>query len=119
MKKCKKEVSVTYFEKIKEVYIDEINVGDIVYLKFILPTNRGRGEGEMYGKITKITKCYFWILPYCDARFKVNHQFTSSIEFRNENQEKDAKKLSQERIRELWIASVEERIEIREFDCIQ
>ena len=73
------EQEYTFFEKQEIVSIDEVNTGEQVYLKVESPLNYGNREMEYYGRIEKITPCYFWILEYCLVSRGTNDWLTSEI----------------------------------------
>ena len=57
----------TVFRKVMKTNIDAVKPGDVVYIKMRNPQHYGLRELEYYGRITKITACYFWIAEYCDG----------------------------------------------------
>lgn len=111
--KYTKEESITYFEKVKPVSIDDIVVNDIVYLKIESPLKYGIRELKFYGKIIKITKEYFYIIPYCNA--VTNDWKTSQIEMLEKNIKKYTKQWSKKRILELYLVNTKVKNEIREY----
>ena len=117
MMKYEKECNITYFKKIKELSIDEVNEGDIVYLKVNSPLNYGIRELEYWGKIIKKTNCFFWITEYGTATWRIDHQDTDIVKKHDENVEKYTKKWEKKSICELWIASTEQKIETRIYEC--
>ncbi len=59
MYKHEEEVDRTYFKKIKKTVIDEVNEGDVIYLKV---RNAGKStirHWEYYGKLIKKTNHFF------------------------------------------------------------
>lgn len=111
--KYTREVSITYFEKIKSVSIDDINVNDIVYIKIESPLKYGIRELQYYGRIVKKTKEYFYILPYCNA--VTSDWKTSQIELLEKNQKRYIKQWSKKRIIELYLVKTKIQTEIREY----
>lgn len=69
MEKYLKNTSITYFAKVKEIDINN-SLNKTVYLKVKSPLNYGIKSWEYYGRITKVTKCYFEIIEYCDGNLK-------------------------------------------------
>ena len=57
----------TIFRKLIATDINSVRPGDVVYIKMWNPKHYGIRELEFYGRIIKITKCYFWIAEYCDG----------------------------------------------------
>lgn len=108
-----KEESITYFEKVKPISIDDVVANDIVYLKIESPLRYGVRELKYYGKIIKITKEYFYILTYCNA--VTNDWKTSQIELLENNLKKYTKQWSKKRILELYLVKTKVKNEIREY----
>ena len=79
LKKCIKVVNCTFFNRLRSISINDIKEGDIVYIKVKSPLNYGVSEWEYYGRIIKITKCYFQILHYFEASMGINECRTESI----------------------------------------
>lgn len=67
MENQSKKTSKTIFSKTCPTNIDSIKPGDIVYIKVNNPLRYGVRELEYYGRISKITDCYFWIAEYCNG----------------------------------------------------
>lgn len=115
MRKYKKEVDITYFKKDKKVQIDEISVGQLIYLKIESPLNYGVSDWYFYGKLVKVTKQYFEILIYCDA-YRINDWHTQQIEMKEQSPEKYTKKWAKKRIKEIYTIKTERKVEVREYE---
>ena len=62
-----KNVSRTYFRKESLTTIDDVRIGDVVFIEIWSPLSYGIRKMSYFGKITKVTKCFFWIIPYVDG----------------------------------------------------
>ena len=76
MEKHIKNKSITYFDKVEEININ-YSLNKIVYLKVKSPLKYGIKSLEYYGRVTKVTKCYFEIIEYCDG--SLNYWYTNEI----------------------------------------
>ena len=65
--KYEKEKDMTYFKKTKKTTIDEVNEGDVIYLKVRNPSKSTIRHVEYYGKLMKKNNIYFDILEYTDG----------------------------------------------------
>ena len=110
MKKYTKKVSLTYFKKIKEISIEN-SINKIVYLEVNSPLNYGVKTFSYFGKIVKVTKCYFDILEYCTA--DIDNCSTQQILMKENN--KRVKKWSKKSIRKLIEVSTDEKEEFVEY----
>ena len=113
MTKTIKDVDVTFFKKVEEVSVDDVNPGDIVYVKVKSRLNYGIREWEYYGRIVKKTNCYIWFVEYCNA-YKNDNWNTESIEQR-EQSEKCIGKWSKNSVLELWKVTTEKKIVTKEY----
>jgi len=111
MEKYKKIVNMTYFTKGKKIDIND-SIDRIVYLEVDSPLNYGARTWDYYGRIVKITNCYFWIIEYCDGF--LNSWQKDQIQ-RAEN-EHLAKKWHKKSIRKLYEVKTEEKNEEIEYE---
>lgn len=82
LKKNIKNVNITYFTKLKEIDIKDA-YNKIVYLEVNSPLSYGLKIWNYYGRIVKITNCYFEILEYCTANF--DYWYTDQISKKEKN----------------------------------
>lgn len=109
-----KKVNITYFIKNKKITIEDVNIGDIVFVKVKSPLNYGIREVPYYGKIMKKTNCYFEILEYYGG-FDLDNWKTEQIKLKENNKEKYTKKWAKKSILEMYSIKTEEKVEIRKF----
>lgn len=114
MHKYKKEVGITYFKKEYKTTIDDVNVGDIIFIKVKSPLNYGISEIPFYGKLVKKTKYYFDILEYY-GQFDIDNWHTEQINLKENNPKKYTKRWAKKSIIEIYNVSTEEKTEIKEF----
>ena len=76
MEKYTKKINITHFAKDEEINIDDAT-NRIVYLEVNSPLNYGLRTWEYYGRIVKVTKCYFEIIEYCDGN--TDYWYTDEI----------------------------------------
>ena len=98
------------FNKEKEIDIND-SLNKIVYLEVDSPLNYGMRTWEFYGRIVKVTKCYFEIINYCTA--DVDNWNTEQILIKE--QEQTSKKWAKKSIRKLYEVKTEERTEEKEY----
>lgn len=111
-KKETRLVNHTYFQKKTQKTIDDVNVGDIVFIKIWSPLNYGNREWIFYGRIAKITKCFFWITEYAEANWTFDtYCNTETISKRNTNPAPYTKQWAKSRLLEIWSAATEEKAE--------
>ena len=110
MEKYTKIVNVTYFIKEKEIDIDD-SINKIVYLEVDSPLNYGMRTWKYYGRIVKVTKCYFEILEYCTAQ--VDNWNTEQILIKEKKH--SSKKWAKKSIQKLYEVKTEEKIEEKEY----
>ena len=79
LEKYTKEVDVTYFKKIKRVSIEDVPVGSLVYLKVDSHSKTTIRELEYYGRILKITPCFFVFLGYFKSLCRLDNWNTEEI----------------------------------------
>lgn len=115
MNKYKKEVELTYFNKRQKTTIDDIKDGEIIYLKVNSPLNYGIREWEYFGKLVKITKCYFYILEYCNAP-NLGYWYSQEIKNKESTPNCYTKKWAKKSIREIWTVDTENKKEVMEFE---
>lgn len=110
MEKYKKIVDMTYFTKTKEINIDDA-LNKIVYLEVDSPLNYGIKTWNYYGRIIKITNCFFEIIEYCDGC--IDHWKTNYI--LKKDQTKHSKKWAKKNIQKLYEVTSEEKKEEIEY----
>ena len=111
-KKETRLVNHTYFQKKTQKTIDDVNVGDIVFIKIWSPLNYGNREWIFYGRIAKITKCFFWITEYAEANWTFDtYCNTETISKRNTTPAPYTKQWAKSRLLEIWSAATEEKAE--------
>lgn len=100
----------TYFQKKEQTTIDDIHVGDLVFIKIWSPLHYGNRELIYYGKIAKITKCFFWITEYTEG-FWTSDTYcdTKTIEKRDANPEHYTKQWAKSRLLEVWTVKTKQR----------
>lgn len=111
MEKYTKMINMTYFTKGEKIDIDD-SLNKIVYLEVDSPLNYGVRTWDYYGRIVKITKCYFWIIEYCDGFLK--NWRTDQIQKKEEKQL--AKKWHKKSIQKLYEVKTEEKNEEIEYE---
>ena len=105
-------VSHTYFQKETRKTIDDVMVGDLVFIKIWSPLYYGSREWIFYGKIAKITKCFFWITEYAEANWTFDtYCNTESISKRNANPTPYTKQWAKSRLMEIWSATTKEKLD--------
>lgn len=107
------EDKYTYFQTQESLDIDEVVPGEIVYLKVQSPLNYGNREWEYYGKIVKISPCYFWILEYCVGDRDTKDWKTSEICRKESAPARYTKKWAKKSIIELRRVLTTEKLESR------
>lgn len=112
--KYKSTDSFTYFNKIKEVNIDEVKEGDLVYLEVKSPLQYGTYSWTFYGKITKKTKCYFYILEYCNGL--IDYCRTEQITKKESSAKPPTKQWAKKNIIKLFLVNSIEKIETRQYE---
>ncbi len=110
MEKYTKKINITYFTKDKEVNIDNA-INKVVFLEVNSPLNYGLRTWEYYGRIVKVTKCYFEIIEYCDG----NTDYWYTDEINKKENEKITKKWAKKSIQKLYCVKTENKIEKHEF----
>ncbi len=106
MKNKKEIINMTYFNKLKEIDIND-SLGKVVYLEVDSPLNYGQLIWSFYGKIVNITKCYFEIIQYCEGY--LNNWRTDQILLAESKQLK--KKWAKKSIQKLIEVKIEEKDE--------
>lgn len=104
-----KEEDMTYFKKTKKTTIDEVSEGEIVYLKVRSPLKYGLREWNYYGKITKKTNQYFYILEYTTGS---ESWYTEDIKRYEENPNPGTKKWAKKSIIEIYKVKCQEKKEL-------
>lgn len=115
MYKYTKEVDITYFKKIKTTIIENVNEGEIIYIKVYSPLNYGIKEWEYYGRLIKKTNHFFDILEYF-GNSRMNYWSTDEIEKKEENQKKYTKKWAKKSIIQICTVKTENKKELKEFE---
>jgi hypothetical protein len=115
MEEREKEIRLvehTYFKKDTQKTIDDFEVGDVVFIKIRSPLHYGNREWIFYGKITKITKCFFWITQYAEASWMSDtYCETETIARRDANAEYYAKQWAKDRLLEIWSVTTKQRVD--------
>ena len=105
-------VNHTYFQKAIQKSIDDIKIGDLVFIKIRSPLHYGNRELIYYGRIAKITKCFFWITEYAMANWTTStYCNSSSIAKYDANPEHYTKQWAKSRLLEIWSATSKEKVE--------
>ena len=105
-------VSHTYFRKEVRKTINDVKVGDLIFIKIRSPLHYGNREWIFYGKIAKITKCFFWITEYAEAWWTSDtYCDTEAIARRDANAEYYTKQWAKDRLLEIWSATAKERVD--------
>lgn len=110
MEKYTKKINITYFNKDKEIEIDD-SINKIVFLEVNSPLNYGLKTWEYYGRIVKVTKCYFEIVEYCDGN--TNYWYTDEIT--KKEKRNLTKKWAKKSIQRLFSVKTENKLEEHEF----
>lgn len=113
MCKYKKEIETTYFKKVNKTTIDDVNVGNIIFIKVKSPLNYGIREIPYYGRLVKKTKYYFDILEYY-GQFDIDNWHTEQIKIKEKNPEQYTKRWAKKSIKEIYNVITEEKTEIKE-----
>lgn len=66
MEKYTQIVRMTYFKKENKIEIEKAT-NRIVYLEVYNPHNYGPMTVNYYGRVIKVTNCFFYIIEYCDG----------------------------------------------------
>lgn len=115
MKSYTKEIEVTYFDRKEAIDIDEVSVGDNVYLEVNSPLSYGVRIWSFNGEITKITKDYFWILEYHNGFPNITKWSTEQIKIKKLNQKKYTKKWAKKSIVKLYRIDLVNKLEKIEY----
>lgn len=110
-----KEVDVTRFHKTEKVEIDDVLLGDIVYVKVKNPTKCTIHTLEYFGRITKVTKCFFWILEYCEYTWSDNSCRTDQIQKREDSKNRATKQWHKNSLIEIWKVNATRQIETHRY----
>lgn len=110
-----KEVDTTFFYKREKTTIEDVAPGDIVCIKVQSPLNYGIRELDYFGRIHKVTKCYFWIIEYLGPALEfafcpINDCSTSQVKRHDENPDIFAKKWAKSSLIDIWKADLESRV---------
>ena len=105
-------VNHTYFIKDTQRSIDDVNVGDIVFIKIRSPLHYGNREWIFYGRIQKITANFFWITEYVEASW-VSDTYcdTDTIINHDAKFEHYTKQWAKSRLIEIWSARTKQRVD--------
>lgn len=105
-------VNHTYFTKDTQKRINDVNVGDIVFIKIRSPLHYGNREWIFYGKIQKITAKFFWITEYVEASW-VSDTYcdTDTIVNHDAKFESYTKQWAKSRLIEIWSARTKQRVD--------
>lgn len=112
MYKYHKEVNITYFKKVKKAVINEVNEGEIIYLKVRSPLNYGIRDWDYYGKLIKKTNLYFDILVYTTGLDNWN---TKEIKRYERNQKQYTKRWAKKSVIEVYLVQTQEKKELVEY----
>lgn len=112
MYKYQKEVNITYFKKVKKAVINEVNEGEIIYLKVRSPLNYGIRDWDYYGKLIKKTNLYFDILVYTTGLDNWN---TKEIKRYERNQKQYTKRWAKKSVIEVYLVQTQEKKELLEY----
>ena len=112
MYKYQKEVNITYFRKVKKAVINEVNEGEIIYLKVRSPLNYGIRDWDYYGKLIKKTNLYFDILVYTTGLDNWN---TKEIKRYERNQKQYTKRWAKKSVIEVYLVQTQEKKELLEY----
>ena len=110
MEKNTKKINITYFTKDKEINIDNA-INKVVFLEVNSPLNYGLKTWEYYGRIVKVTKCYFEIIEYCDG----NTGYWYTDEINKKENKKNTKKWAKKSIQKIYDVKTEIKLEEHEF----
>lgn len=106
MDKYQKEVNKTYFKKIKKTIIDEVNEGDVIYLKVRNTRKSTIRYLEYYGKLIKKTNLFFDILQYTTGS---DNWETEDIERWERNPKLGTKRCGKKSIVEVYLVKTQEK----------
>ena len=112
MDKYQKEVNKTYLKKIKKTVIDEVNEGEVIYLKIRNPNKSTIRHLEYYGKLIKKTKDYFYILEYTYCSDSCDTEEIKRLEL---NPKPYTKRRSKKIIVEVYLVKTQEKKELVEY----
>lgn len=114
-----KQVTNRYFHKIQQCSINDVNEGDIVHITVRSPLHYGIREWSYYGKMIKITRCYFSIIQYCEASsfggVESNYCSVAHAELFDRTQKERAKRWSKDSLISIHLAAYEDKTEIKTF----
>ena len=109
MKSKKEIINMTYFERIKEINIDD-SLGKIVFLEINSPLSYGQMIWSFYGRVVNVTKYYFEIIQYCEGYLK-NWRTDQIISAERKQLKKKWAKKSIQKLFEVKIEQKDEEIE--------
>ena len=96
-----------FFYKTEKISIEDVKPGDVVRINIWNPKRYGVRELGYFGRIEKVTKCYFWILefcgPYLDSANECSVSFLSKL---FDNPEKFTKKWAKTSLVDIWRAKL-------------
>ena len=102
----------TYFVKDIQKNINDVNVGDIVFIKIRSPLHYGNKEWTFYGKIQKMTAKYFWITEYVEASWGTAiYCDTDTIVNHDAKFERYTKQWAKTRLIEIWSARTMQKVD--------
>lgn len=105
-------VNHTYFIKDVQKSIDDVNIGDIVFIKIHSPRHYGNRELTFYGRIQKITEYFFWITEYVEASWTFDtYCNTDTIANHDAIFERYTKQWAKSRLIEIWSVRTKQRID--------
>ena len=112
-----KQVTNRYFHKIQPCSINDVNAGDIVHITVRSPLHYGIREWSYYGRMIKITRCYFLIIQYFEASsfggVESNYCNASHAELLDRASKEYAKRWSKDSLISIHRASYEDITEIK------
>ena len=119
MIKYSKNVTNRYFRKTMKCTINNVNEGDIVHITVRSPLHYGIKEWSYYGRIVRITRCYFTILQYFEAAsfggIETNYCSVSHAELLDNAQKTHAKRWAKDSLISIHLATFEDVEETREY----
>ena len=109
-----KEIDKTFFYKRNKTTIADVAPGDIVCIKVQNPLHYGARDLTYFGRIEKITRCYFWVIEYCGPVSEYSSTVTDcSTDFfnhANSDPGRLLKKWAKTSLLEIWEADTESRV---------
>ena len=113
-------VDTTFFKKGAKLSIENAKIGELVCITVENPLRYGVRELCYFGRIVKVTKCYFWIVEYLGPNLgfspsPVHECRTGQVEHHDLNQDKYTKKWAKKSLIDAWEATMESRVVEKQF----